>query len=83
MKIIKQYHEIIDPITLHKKTEIDGAIRVIENCAGFDDITTSVGESFALIRACLMDGEAILRKIELCGRTCYKSEYRITEDSAV
>ena len=30
-----------------------------------------------------IDGEAILRKIELCGRTCYKSEDRITEDSAV
>ena len=29
-----------------------------------------------------IDGEAILRKIELCGRTCYKSEDRITEDSA-
>ena len=82
MKIIKPYHEIIDPITLHKKTEIEGAIRVIENCAGFDDTTTSVGESFALIRACLMDGDAILRKIESCGRTCYKSEDKITEESA-
>ena len=26
--------------------------------------------------------EAILKKIELCGRVCYKSEDRITEDSA-
>ncbi len=29
-----------------------------------------------------LDGEAILRKIELCGRTCYKSEERITPESA-
>lgn len=29
-----------------------------------------------------IDGEAILKKIELCGRTAYKSEDKITEDSA-
>lgn len=29
-----------------------------------------------------IDGDAILRHIELCGRVCYKSEDRITEDSA-
>lgn len=29
-----------------------------------------------------LDGEQILKKIELCGRTCYKSEDKITEDSA-
>lgn len=29
-----------------------------------------------------LDGDAILKKIELCGRVCYKSEERITEDSA-
>lgn len=29
-----------------------------------------------------VDGEAILRKIELCGRTAYKSEYKITPGSA-
>ena len=28
------------------------------------------------------DGQAILRTIELCGRVCYKSEDRITDDSA-
>lgn len=30
----------------------------------------------------LVDGKAILAKIERAGRTCYKSEDRITEDSA-
>lgn len=29
-----------------------------------------------------VDGEEILKKIELIGRTCYKSESKITEDSA-
>lgn len=29
-----------------------------------------------------IDGEEILKKIELCGRVCYKSEDRITNDSA-
>lgn len=29
-----------------------------------------------------LDGAEILKKIELCGRVCYKSEDRITEDSA-
>jgi thymidylate synthase (FAD) len=29
-----------------------------------------------------IDGEQILKHIELCGRVCYKSEYKITEDSA-
>lgn len=29
-----------------------------------------------------LDGSAIIKKIELCGRVCYKSEKRITEDSA-
>ncbi len=29
-----------------------------------------------------IDGEQILKHIELCGRVCYKSEDRITEDSA-
>lgn len=29
-----------------------------------------------------IDGEKILKHIELCGRTCYKSEDLITEDSA-
>jgi len=29
-----------------------------------------------------LNGADILRKIELCGRVCYKSEDRITEDSA-
>lgn len=29
-----------------------------------------------------LDGEAILKHIELCGRVCYKSEDKITEDSA-
>jgi thymidylate synthase (FAD) len=29
-----------------------------------------------------VDGEAILRKIELCGRVCYKSEDKITDTSA-
>lgn len=28
-----------------------------------------------------LNGEEILRKIELCGRVCYKSEEKITEDS--
>ena len=28
-----------------------------------------------------LDGEKILKKIEICGRTCYKSEDRITHDS--
>ena len=30
----------------------------------------------------LLSGEGILKKIELCGRVCYKSEGKITEDSA-
>lgn len=30
----------------------------------------------------LSDGESILKQIELAGRTCYKSEDRITPDSA-
>ena len=30
----------------------------------------------------LMDGQAILNKIELCGRVCYKSEGKITDGSA-
>ena len=79
MKIIKPYHEIIDPIFSPK---IADSIRNIENCAGFDDSSIGVGESFANVKSALMDGDAILRKIELCGRTCYKSEDRITEDSA-
>lgn len=29
-----------------------------------------------------VDGDAILKHIELCGRVCYKSEYKITPDSA-
>jgi len=29
-----------------------------------------------------LDGEQILKKIELCGRVCYKSEEKITADSA-
>lgn len=29
-----------------------------------------------------LDGEAILRHLELCGRVCYKSENRITPESA-
>ena len=29
-----------------------------------------------------IDGEQILKHIELCGRVCYKSENLITEDSA-
>lgn len=29
-----------------------------------------------------VDGDAILKHIELCGRVCYKSEDKITEDSA-
>ena len=29
-----------------------------------------------------INGEEILKTIELCGRTCYKSEDKITEDSA-
>ena len=29
-----------------------------------------------------LDGDAILRHIEQCGRVCYKSEHRITEGSA-
>lgn len=29
-----------------------------------------------------IDGSRILKRIELAGRTCYKSEHRITEDSA-
>lgn len=29
-----------------------------------------------------LDGASILKKIELCGRVCYKSEERMTEDSA-
>lgn len=29
-----------------------------------------------------IDGKALLKKIELCGRVCYKSEDRIKEDSA-
>ena len=29
-----------------------------------------------------IDGEAIIKKIELCGRTCWKSESKITDNSA-
>ena len=29
-----------------------------------------------------LDGDAILRHIEQCGRVCYKSEHRITDGSA-
>jgi thymidylate synthase (FAD) len=29
-----------------------------------------------------LDGEAILKKVELCGRVCYKSEDRISSESA-
>jgi len=29
-----------------------------------------------------IDGEAMLKRIEQCGRTCYRSEDKITEDSA-
>ena len=29
-----------------------------------------------------LDGKTIIKKIEKCGRVCYKSEDRITEDSA-
>lgn len=36
--------------------------------------------SFELLDA--VDGAAVLRKIEACGRTCYRSEDRITPDSA-
>ena len=28
-----------------------------------------------------LDGEAILKHIEMCGRTCYQSEAAITDDS--
>ena len=30
-----------------------------------------------------LDGDTILKRIEQCGRVCYKSEDKITEDSAV
>lgn len=30
-----------------------------------------------------VNGMEVLQKIELCGRVCYKSESRITEDSAI
>jgi thymidylate synthase (FAD) len=30
-----------------------------------------------------IDGKIILKRIEQCGRVCYKSEDKITEDSAV
>lgn len=30
-----------------------------------------------------LDGDAILKRIEQCGRVCYKSEDKITEDSAI
>lgn len=36
--------------------------------------------SFELLDA--VDGAAVLRKIEQCGRTCYRSEDRIAQDSA-
>ena len=29
-----------------------------------------------------IDGEAIIKKIEWCGRVCYKSESKITDNSA-
>ena len=29
-----------------------------------------------------IDGEEIIKKIELCGRTCWKSESKITDNSA-
>ena len=29
-----------------------------------------------------INGEEIIKKIELCGRTCYKSESKITDNSA-
>ena len=29
-----------------------------------------------------IDGEEIIKKIERCGRTCYKSESKITDNSA-
>lgn len=29
-----------------------------------------------------IDGTTILKRLEACGRVCYKSEGRITEDSA-
>lgn len=29
-----------------------------------------------------LDGDAILKHLELCARNCYKSEDKITEDSA-
>lgn len=29
-----------------------------------------------------LDGQAILKHIELCGRVCYKSEDKITDTSA-
>ena len=29
-----------------------------------------------------IDGKAMLKHIELCGRVCYKSEDKITDDSA-
>ena len=39
-----------------------------------------IGPSFEILDS--IDGESILQKIERAGRTCYKSEGRITADSA-
>lgn len=39
-----------------------------------------IEQSFEVIDK--LDGDAILKKIELCGRVCYKSEARITDNSA-
>ena len=36
--------------------------------------------SFEILNA--PDGEAVLKHIELCGRVCYKSEDKITRESA-
>lgn len=42
-------------------------------------ICTFIEPSFEIIDS--IDGESVLKKIERCGRTCYKSEDKITDDS--
>lgn len=39
-----------------------------------------IEQSFEIIDK--LDGDAILKKLEMCGRVCYKSEARITDNSA-
>ena len=39
-----------------------------------------IEQSFEVIDK--LDGDAILKKLEMCGRVCYKSEARITDNSA-